>query len=594
VKLFAHAFVAVCVPLLLAGCGGGGGAASDAAPAPATSPTPAVLKPASRSEANRFLALATFGPTDADAVQLEALGYSAWIDAQLALPPSAHRANWEAADAALKATNATASAGSGAVTDSFWTQALTGPDQLRQRVAFALSQIMVLSAADSEIANQPRALAAWLDMLGRDGLTTYRQLIESVARHPLMGRYLTHLRNQKADPATGRVPDENFAREVLQLFSIGLVRLNADGSPQLAGGQPVETYTPADIAGMARVFTGWSFACPAHPNNNCFFSGSSGGVSDPDREFKPMLGYPQFHSTEAKSFLGVTVPAQTTADPAASLKVALDTLAAHPNVGPFIGRQLIQRLVTSNPSPGYVAAISAVWADNGAGVRGDMKAVVKAILLHPEARASGTNTANSSGKLREPVLRLSAYLRAFPHSSDTGAWKVGDTDNPASALGQTALRAPSVFNFYRPGYAAPGSQSASAGLVAPELQLLNETSVAGWISFMRDNLVSGIGQYNTVVAGATLNRRDMQRAWTDELALADTPDALTAALLGKLLPGQAASALRSEINDAVASIAVPALNANASNQAAVTAARRNRVYTALLLTLAAPEFLVQR
>jgi uncharacterized protein (DUF1800 family) len=575
--------------LLVAGCGGG-----SAGTAPVATPAPAVLKPADRAEALRFLTMSTFGPTEADATQLQAVGYSAWIDAQLALPASSHRSNWQAADAALKAADATASAGTAQVLESFWKQALTGPDQLRQRVAFALSQIMVLSSADGEVSNQPRALAAWLDMLNTDGLTTYRQLLESVARHPLMGRYLTHLRNQKADPATGRVPDENFAREVMQLFSIGLVRLNADGSPQLVGGQPVETYGPADISGIAKVFTGWSFACPAHPNNSCFFSGSSAGVSDPDREFKAMLGYPQFHSTEAKSFLGVTVPAQTTADPSASLKLALDTLAAHPNVGPFIGRQLIQRLVSSNPSPAYVAAVSAVWADNGAGVRGDMKAVIKAILLHPEARSTSGTGSNASGKLREPVLRLSAYLRAFPHTSDTGAWKVGDTDNPGTALGQTPLRAPSVFNFYRPGYKAPNSRSAAAGLVAPELQLLNETSVAGWISFMRDNLSSGVGQFNGVVAGTTLNRRDLQRAWTDELALADTPDALAGAVIGKLLAGQAATALRVDIVDAVNSIAVPALAANGSNQAAVTAARRNRVNAAVLLALASPEFLVQK
>jgi uncharacterized protein (DUF1800 family) len=551
-----------------------------------------VARPASRAEARRFLTQATFGPTDADAAQLEQLGYSAWIDAQWQQPATSHRANWEAADAALKTADSTAAAGTAQVTESFWKQALNGPDQLRQRVAFALSQIFVLSAADNEVGNQPRALAAWLDMLGSDGLTTYRQLLESVARHPLMGRYLTHLRNQKADPASGRLPDENFAREVMQLFSIGLVKLNADGSPQLVNGQAVETYGPADISGIAKVFTGWSFACPAHPSNNCFYGGSTGGAngsSDPDREFKPMLGYPQFHSAEAKAFLGVTVPAQSPADPSASLKLALDTLAAHPNVGPFIGRQLIQRLVTSNPSPAYVAAVSSVWANNGSGVRGDIKAVVKAILMHAEAR----QPAGTAGKLREPLLRLSAYLRAFPHASDTGGWKVGDTDNPGTQLGQTPLRAPSVFNFYRPGYTAPGSQSAAAGLVAPEMQLLNETSVAGWIGYMRDNLGSGVGLYNGVVAGTTFNRRDLQRAWTDELALADTPEALAGAVTDKLLAGRTAPVLRADIADAVNSIAVPALNASGSNQAAIASARRNRVNVALLLALASPEFLVQ-
>jgi len=249
---------------------------------------------------------------------------------------------------------------------------VSGEDQLRQRVAYALSQIMVISMADGTVGDNPRAVAAWLDMLGDKGLGNYRALIEAVSLHPMMGVYLSHLRNQKADARSGRVPDENYAREVMQLFSIGLLELNADGTPKIQGGKEIETYTPADIAGLARVFTGFSWACPAAPASGCFYSGSSGGVSDPDRAFKPMVGYPQFHSTEVKSFLGATIPAQGTADPQASLRSALDTIYQHPNVGPFIGKQLIQRLVTSNPSPAYVKAVADAFANNGAGGRGDM------------------------------------------------------------------------------------------------------------------------------------------------------------------------------------------------------------------------------
>ena len=558
---------------------------------PNTQPQPvAADAPGSTQEAARFLTQATFGPDDEDVKYLMKVGYRAWFDRQFLLPATSHRAYWEAADAAMKLVTPSASANQTEVWESFWRQAVTGPDQVRQRVVLALSEIFVISALDGAVGNEPRAMAAWLDMLGDKGFTTYRQLLEAVALHPLMGRYLSHLRNQKADLASGRIPDQNFARESMQLFSIGLVRLNPDGTPLLVAGKTVETYGPDDVAGLSRVFTGFSWACPAAPANNCFLNGSSGGVSDPDRAFKPMVAYPQYHSTEVKSFLGTTIAPQAVADPSASLRVALDTLAAHSNVAPFMSRQLIQRLVSSNPSPAYVQAVAQVWDNNGAGVRGDLKAVVRAILTHPEARTLN----DSTGKVREPVLRLSAYLRAFPHRSDTGRWRIGNTDNAATSLGQTPLRAPSVFNFFRPGYVAPGSQTAAAGMVAPEMQLLNETSVSGWVNFMRDNLISGVGAFNGTVDGVVLNRRDLQRDWRAEMELATKGDALTDWVLRKLLYGQASAALRNELITNVNSISVPALNADGSNLAAVNAARRNRVNTAVLLTLAAPEFLAQK
>ncbi len=580
--------VLTCTLLLLAACGGGGGGGdggSSGAPPPVV-----VEKPATRDEAARFLTQATFGPTDADIDRVTALGYSAWIDEQFATAPTGtHRAHWEARDAELKAANANAGAGQDQVLESFWKQALTGPDQLRQRMAFALSQIFVISMADSNVANDTRAVAAWLDLLASQGLGNYRDLLEAVARHPMMGLYLSHLRNQKADARTGRVPDENFAREVMQLFSIGLVELNEDGSARTgSGGAALETYTPADISGLARVFTGWSWACPDWPDNSCFFSGSNNGQSDLDRGFKPMLGYPQYHSTEAKSFLGTTIAVQGISDPAASLKGALDTLAAHPNVGPFIGRQLIQRFVTSNPSPAYVAAVARAFANNGAGVRGDLKAALKAVLMHPEARV----VSDSSGKVREPVLRLSAFLRAFAHRSDTGHYRVGNTDNPGTALGQTPLRSPSVFNFYRPGHVPPGTQAAQRGLVAPEMQLASETTAAGYVNTMRDNLASGVGQFNATVGGQALNRRDLQRDYAPELALAGDPAALVEHVASRLTHGGAGATLKSEIAMAVGTITIPALNASGSNQAQIDSARRNRVNAALLLVLAAPEFVV--
>ena len=563
----------------LAACGGGGGADGGGAGSSAE-------MPASRDAAARFLTQATFGPTEADIDRVMAIGYGAWIDEQFARPASAHRATWEAADAAAKAadpTNTNAGAGQNGAINSFWKAATTGQDQLRQRVAYALSQLMVISMQDGTVGDNPRAVAAYLDLLADKGLGNYRDLLEGVSLHPLMGVYLSHLRNQKADPVSGRVPDENYSREVMQLFSIGLHELNADGSARLVGGSPVDTYAPADISGLARVFTGWSWDCPAYPVNSCFTSGSSGGVSDPDRYFKPMRGYAQYHSAEIKTFLGTTIAAQSPADPAASLRLALDRLAGHPNVGPFVGKQLIQRLVTSNPSPAYVSAVAAAFAANASGVRGDMRHVVKTILMHPEARA----TSNSSGKLREPVLRLSAFLRAYGFTSDSGEYRVGNTDNPGTALGQTPMRSPSVFNFYRPGYVAPGTQAAAAGLVVPEMQIVHETTTAGYVNFMRDNVAAGVGTF-----GSGMSRRDLQGDFAAELALAATPTDLVARVNRKLMFGSMPAALVAEIEGAVASITIPA--ATGSNQAAIDTARRNRVNTAIFLTLVSPEFQVQR
>lgn len=574
---------ALLLALLLAACGGGGGA-------PAVPPAPVVVeKPATRAEAARFLTQASFGPVDADIERLMAVGYAAWIDEQLALPPTSHRATWEAADLAIKAVTPAGGAGPDQVVESFWKQAVTGPDQLRGRVAYALSQIFVISMADDTVNNNPRAVADWLDMLGTQGLGSYRGLLEAVSLHPMMGIYLSHLRNQKASSRTGRVPDENYAREVMQLFSIGLVELEEDGSARTSAGQAVATYTPADITGMAHVFTGWSWACPDWPDNACFATGSANGNSDPDRSFKPMRGYPQFHSTEAKAFLGVTLPAKSASDPPGDLKVALDTLAAHANVGPFIGRQLIQRLVTSNPSPAYVRAVARAFADNGAGVRGDMKAVVKAVLMHPEARQMSA----TAGKLREPVLKLAAYLRAFPHHSDSGRWRVGNTDDPAGSLGQTPLRSPSVFNFYRPGYVAPGTAAAAQGLVAPEMQITHETSAAAWVNTMRDNIASGVGQVNGTLDGVVLNRRDIQPDFSAELALAADPTVLVERVAGRL-SYSAGTELKADIAAAVGRIVIPSLDTVGSNQAAIDGARRNRVQAAILLVLASPEFQVQQ
>lgn len=541
---------------------------------------PGADPPLSYAEGFRFLTQATFGPRESDVRHLQSVGPQRWLDEQAAMKPTSARAEVEAVAAEE------GRAGLGAVINGLWKQYLTSDAQLRWRVAHAWSQIFVISLVDGGVHSEPRAAAAYMDMLAEKGLGNYRDLLQAVALHPMMGQYLSHRGNQKADPSTGRVPDENFAREVMQLFSIGLYELNPDGSLRLDGkGQPIETYTQADIVGLARVFTGFSWSCPTFPSEKCFLARSPRFIGDTDSGFKPMMGYPQFHSTEEKRFLGVTIAPQKEADPQASLKVALDTLFNHPNVGPFIGRQMIQRLVSSNPSPAYVKAVADAFADNGHGVRGDLRAVVEAVLLNPEAR----NPRPDGGKVREPILRLTAFMRAFPMRSQSGRFAVGNPEDPGTQLGQSPLRSPSVFNFYRPGFVPPGSDIAKKGLVAPEMQLVSESSVAGYVNYMRYNIErGGVGGSG---AGPT---RDVQLDFSAELSKAQDVPALVQDLNERLFGGSMTPALHDLVVEAVSSVPLPASSNDGNSRGSRDAALKRRVDAAILLSVASTEFLVER
>ena len=581
----ARAWPAVCLALMLAACGGGDESSSQPQQEPPTD------LPASRAEAARFLTQATFGPTEAEVDRVLSLGYSRWINDQFQRgTASEHRTYWEAADATIKAADASRSAGQREVLDSFWREAVQGDAQLRQRVAFALSQIFVISLMDSNVANYPRGVAGYMDMLAEYSFGNFRDLLENVSRHPMMGIYLSHLRNQKEDTRIGRVPDQNYAREVMQLFSIGLNQLNLDGTPVLDGsGRPRETYTSDDIIGLSYVFTGFSWYSTG-TEDACFW-GWSQQCQHPDRTWRPMKGYAKFHSGLEKRFLGRTVAPQNSADPDASLRTAIDTLFAHPNVGPFISKQLIQRLVTSNPSPQYVARVATVFNGGGGAPRGDMKAVIRAILLDPEARNLSLAADPAYGKLREPVLRLSAFLRAFRATSDSGRFLIGSTDNPGNELGQTVMRSPSVFNFYRPGYVAPGTVLADEGLVAPEMQITHETTVAGYANYMLGAIRNGVGQRGVDWRAA---RNDVQPDFSRELALVERPAELVERMNQLLLYGQMAPELRQEIEGAVNAITIPPLNTRGSNQSQIDSARRNRLHAAVFLTVVSPEFIVQK
>ncbi|MET0350106.1 MAG: DUF1800 domain-containing protein, partial [Rhizobacter sp.] len=498
----ARVAAAAALLVLLAACGGSKEADSGdsvAALPPAEQPT--------AEAAARFLTQSTFGPNQESIDWVRLHGPAAWVKLQLTQPQNPHRAYLDVVAASFVGTDSTIQQSH--FRESFWTQALTAPDQLRQRAVFALSQIFVVSFADSNLSGQIRGVTSFYDLLGEKAFGNYRDLLEAVTLHPAMGQYLTMLRNQKED-GKGRVPDENYAREIMQLFSIGLYELNTDGTYK--GGTPTETYTHEDIQGLAKVFTGWSwYAGPALADRTN--SRFGGGNANPDRDWMPMQAYANYHSVTEKKFLGVTIPANAKSDAEADLKIALDTLFNHPNVGPFIGKLLIQRLVTSNPSPAYVGRVATAFNNNGQGVRGDMKAVFTAVLLDPEARSYNT-LSNSAGKVREPVLRLSSLLRATKATSVKGNYTgIDDTDNSVTRLSQTVLRSPTVFNFFRPGYTPPGSDIAKAGFVSPELQLTNEVSVAGYLNYIRG-----------WVSAST--SRDVQPDWTPFVALAEDVPAL--------------------------------------------------------------------
>lgn len=557
--------------LLLAACGGGGGGGGGSSgggggggaggSAPAT-PTAA--------EAGRLLTQASFGASDAEITALTQSTLSGWIDSQLATSPSqSHQSFVEARLAALQATNPAATLSANEFYQSFWTQAATAPDQLRQRVKFALSQIFVISLTDANVS--VRGAASYYDMLGANAFGNFRQLLEAVTLHPMMGVYLTYMANQKESGT--RTPDENYAREVMQLMTIGLTRLNPDGTNVLdASGQPIATYGSVDIAGLAKVFTGISWYSPT-PSNTTF----SGGNANANREVTPMIFYSAFHSTSQKSFLATNIPASASVDTAGDLRIALDALYNHPNVGPFIATRLIQQLVTSNPSPAYVGRVAAVFNNNGSGVRGDMKAVIRAILLDAEARDMSAVSSASFGKLREPVVRLGNWMRAFGATSQTNTWSVGSTSANTS-LSQSPLTAGSVFNFWRPGFVPPQTtQLGSRGLLAPEFQAVDEVTVAGYINTINTTINSGIGTGS-----------DVRSAYAAETAIADNATTLIDRLDRLLLYGQMSSSLRSNLTTAINSIAIT------GTQAQMDAARLNRTKVAILMVMTSPEYLTQR
>jgi uncharacterized protein (DUF1800 family) len=528
-------------------------------------PTPPPALPGgtpTAAAAGRFLSQATFGATDALIAQVQSQGYDAFLNAQFATPMSSHLAFVDTAVAALPSPSPSPSATPNQPTltmtnDAWWTHAIAGPDQLRQRVAFALSEILVVSLGGTDLAGRPYALPAYYDVLVRDAFGNYRQLLEDITLNPAMGSYLDMLQNDKANTSGTRLPNENFARELMQLFTIGLYNLNLDGSLTLSSsGFPIATYGQDAVLGTAAVMTGWTYAQP--------------GVATPvfrpgTQDWRdPMINIASRHQTTAKTILNsVTLPANQTA--AEDLKATLDTIFNHPNVGPFICRQLIQRLVTSNPSPGYIYRVASVFNDNGQGVRGDLQAVVRAILMDYDARV-GFVTAQAAGHQREPVIRVTNLVRAFNGTSPSGKYSVR---NAYANLAEEAMHSPTVFNFFSPDYAAPGA-IAAAGLKSPEFEITTDTTVISATNYLRTAINTGLGPSGDRI---TLSLAAEQTRAADPAGLVDHLNSV-------LMAGGMSPSMRNILINAVTQI--PATNT------------LERVRTAIYLVVNSPEFVVDK
>jgi uncharacterized protein (DUF1800 family) len=503
----------------------------------------ALQNPISRNDAIRFLQRATFGARPADVDRLVTIGVDAWFTEQFNTPVGTNNYDRWFRPVDPHYTHA----------PTIWEGMFAGQDQLRKRVAYALSQILVVSRYELDTSD----VLAYADVLEAGAFGTFRNLLEKVTLTSVMGQYLTYQYNRRASGS--RLPDENYAREIMQLFSIGLWQLDSGGVRKVQNGQPIPSYDQNDILGLARVFTGWGPTVDDKPERS-------------RQPMIPLLPAAEWHEPGTKVFLGVTIPVNTNITD--SLRIALDTLANHPNTAPFICKQLIQRLVTSNPSSAYVTRVTSVWASDSNGQRGNLFSVVKAILTDADAWVASPT--GKFGKLREPVLRFTTVTRALGIRS-TGGWPIDDTENAADELAQQPYLSPSVFNFYRPGYVPPQSDVSANNMVGPEFQIADETSCIGWVNFLSRYLrqPNSALSYTATTAG---NAESL-------LPLAANPTALVDEVGVRLCAGRMTSQVRTIAITTVTSM--PYSTTNVGQQ-------QERVLAAALLIAASTDFLYER
>jgi len=501
-------------------------------------------------QASRFLAQATLGADYEEIQRTARLGPNVWLTEQFARPIGYQQPMLDQRlRAGLELTSEHRRW-------SWWQQVMRGPDPLRQRVALALSEIFVVSDNNDAVASNPIAAANYYDMLLRNAFGNYRDLLRDVSLHPLMGAYLSHLRNDKSDPRSGRYPDENYAREVMQLFSIGLFQLKPDGTFVRDGrGQPIPTYDNGDITEMAKIFTGLAF------------DGADRNFGNGEPMWtRPMRMYEEHHERGAKRLLrGGYVPAGQNG--MADVEAAIDNLFRHPNVGPFLSRRLIQRLVTSNPSPAYVQRVATAFANDGRGVRGNMKAVISAILLDPEARAWPTAGGITKGMLRESFLRRVHFARAFDAANRAATYPIADGGAPDD-FGQRPLSSPTVFNFFLPDH-QPTGIIADAGLYAPEFQIVTTVTAITSANAL-------YGQIRGTMNSDPNDALEVRLNLSDEIAIAADPRALVNRLDLILMYGTMSNPMRDVLLRALTQTRDP----------------ERRVIMALQLIAIAPEYAV--
>ena len=496
------------------------------------------------ADAIRLLEQATFGPTETSIAEVKATGADAWVESQFSAPIS-----WlpyyapAPANSTLLCSTGTAEEQRICYRDNytmyplqtqFFKRAMNGKDQLRQRAAFALSQIFVVSGKQII---QPSSVAPYLDMLTESAFGNYRQLLQKVTLNPAMGRYLDMVNNDPPNPALGTTPNENYAREVLQLFSLGTVMLNQDGTPMRdINGKTIPSYSQAAIEGFAHVFTGWTFATQ---------TGKTPLIHNPEYYVKPMWLYRDPGGYDANHFKGekilLSYPnapwaiAPGYADGETDLKRAIDNIFFHPNVGPFIGKQLIQHLVTSNPSPAYVSRVAGIFNNNGVGIRGDMRAVFKAILLDPEARGASKTDA-SYGKLREPVQYVLNLMRSLNATTDyLHAEQV-------KSMGQDLYNSPSVFNYFPPDYQLPNTTT-----LGPEFAIQSSSTAMFRLNFIH-TVITGL-QTNYAPANFQIDLAKYQ-------AMASDPPALVESLNRLMLHNSMSANMKSDILKAVRAVEI--------------------------------------
>ena len=533
------------------------------------SPVSASDRP-SEEEASAFLMAASFGPTQDSIREVVNNGYSAWFRDQTRI-----RIN-----TILSETNPTFADTSTfrweTIPRQVWfDRAVNGRDQLRQRAAWALSQIFVVSTESREVTFKSHLHASYMDIMQRGAFGNFRDILGDVTYSPLMGEWLTYIGNERENPETGSMPDENYAREIMQLFTIGLVELNNAGNPR--NDPPRETYTQDDVIELSQVFTGlWWSDLP--------FGEGETRIARRNIDIQPMVMHNAFHDRTPKTFLGTTIPGGIRGN--ASINRALDHLFAHRNVAPFISRQLIQRMTTSNPTNGYVRRVVRAFNTGnytlpdgdeiGSGERGDMEAVFAAIIFDVQARRADRVDNEQFGKVREPLIRFLHWARASNINrvrvlSDSNF----DRDGTTTTLGQNPYRAESVFNFFRPGFVAAGTTTADQGLLAPELQIVTSATAINYPNFMQEHVLRD-------------NNANWNPRYNDQIRLANDPEALTEHLDLVMTGGRMTTRTKQAVRETIESVEIRG-NARARDRQL-----RDRVQLAMLLTVNSQEYNTQQ